>query len=410
MQKVKNVLHFLQAAIANLWYVFPARGLTIIGVTGTSGKTTTAHMIYHLLKTSGKSTALISSVAAYIGDQLLDTGFHVTTPDPWVLPRYLKIASAKGIKYLVLEVSSHGLDQNRVAFIPFTIGVLTTLAHEHLDYHKHWQNYAKAKFKLINRARWAVLPTGLEEYAKLISRPKKTRTFGYGKAQESPEKWHFKLRLLGEYNLLNALATAAVGEILGIKREVIRRALESFTGLPGRFEEVYHNDFRVIIDFAHKPDALEALLKAVRNKYRPKRIIVLYGCASERDTLKRPMMGEISGRLADITVLTDEDPRREDPLKIINEIASGCLQAGAVEQFAGGRRKLVRQLTDGKHYFFKIPNRQTAINFIVQKLAQKDDVILLCGKGHEKSMNYNGIERPWSEHAAIKKALSLRRS
>src|SRR3989344_5906075 len=306
---------------------------------------------------------MISSIHAETGGKSYDTGFHVTTPDPENLPKYLKMAKQAGDTYFVIEVSSHALDQNRVACINFFIGVLTTLAHEHLDYHKTFKNYAKAKFKLLLNAKHTVVP-----YDGIPGR---------------------------------VCSTVSFNLILKLSNRISKGRLERFSGVPGRFEEIPNTKgFTIIIDFAHKPDALEALLNTAFDIKEKGRIIVMYGCASERDVLKRPMMGRISGRLADITVLTDEDPRFEDSDKIIAEIAEGCEEAGA---------RLVQSLElriqNGEHVFFKIPNRKEAIEFIIKKLAKKGDIILLCGKGHETSMSYHGKEIPWSEHKTVLKAL-----
>src|SRR5205809_3867083 len=157
-QGCKNIYHLVTSFLANVYYGFPGQKLIVIGVTGTSGKTTTAHMIYEVLKSAGKKVALLSTIQAVIGGKAYDTGFHVTTPDPQRLPKYLKKAIDAGDEYAVIEVSSHALDQNRAAFVNFKIGVLTTLAHEHLDYHKTLENYAKAKFKLLQAAEIAVMP------------------------------------------------------------------------------------------------------------------------------------------------------------------------------------------------------------------------------------------------------------
>lgn len=396
-QKMKNIYHLIIAFLAATWYGFSSRKLIVIGVTGTDGKTTTVHMIYEILKAAGKKVSMISTIQAFVGGRVYDTGFHVTTSDPIALQRFLKQAVIKDDKYFVLEVSSHGLDQNRVAFVDFAIGVLTTLTHEHLDYHKTFVNYAKAKFKLLHSAKRAmVIPhdgivQDVKTYLDTETTWRDVTTFGLVKGMETQTQWKFKLKIPGDYNVLNALAAASVSVALRIDRKVIKKALEHFSGIPGRFEEFRTNrDFRVVIDFAHKPNALEQVLKTAREQVKEGgRVIVMYGCASERDVLKRSMMGEISGKLADITVLTDEDPRFEDSLKIIDEIAKGCIRAGTKE---------------GKT-LFKIPNRGKAIEFIMQKLARKNDLILLCGKGHEKSINYRGIEEPWSEHEAVALAL-----
>ena len=156
-QKIKNIYHLAQAFLAAVYFNFPSRKLIVIGVTGTDGKTTTVHMISHILRSNAKKVAMISSVNAKIGDKTFDTGFHVTTPSPWQVQKYLKDAVNSGSQYFVLEATSHGLDQNRLAFVNFKIGVITNITHEHLDYHKTWQNYAKAKLKLFKNTETAIL-------------------------------------------------------------------------------------------------------------------------------------------------------------------------------------------------------------------------------------------------------------
>lgn len=337
-----------------------------------------------------------------------DTGFHVTTPDPHNLPKYLRQAVDNGDRYFVLEVSSHALDQNRAAFVNFQIGVLTTLAHEHLDYHKSMSKYAQAKFKLLYQAKKAVVPAvGLPDEIKHATRfhalSHKLTTFGLQTGDINQKDWQISLPMPGDFNMLDALAAAAAASLVGVKKEVIKKALANFQGLQGRFEEIpTKKNFRVVIDFAHKPDALEGVITAARSQLKGSgRIIVMYGCASQRDILKRPLMGEISGRLAEITVLTDEDPRFEDPMKILDEMAIGCENAGAKERITNHELRI----KDAEHVYFKIPDRKEAITFIITKLARKDDIILLCGKGHEASMNYKGKELPWSEHKAVAEAL-----
>lgn len=410
-QNSKNTYHLFTAFFASAWYGFPARKLTIIGVTGTSGKTTTAYMIYEVLKAAGYKVSLISSIKAIIGGKDFDTGFHVTTPDPITLQRYMHQAVRNGDTHFVLEISSHALDQNRAGFVHFSIGVLTTLAHEHLDYHKTFLNYAKAKFKLLQKADISVvpvegIPAEIKNTSGFIDTLKKVKTFGTATGDENQKDWQLTIKIPGEFNLKNALAATAVARVLGVDKKTTKNALEEIVSLPGRFEEIKTGkDFRVIIDFAHKPDALENILQTVRSQRKNKgRVIVMYGAASERDVLKRPMMGKISGELADITVLTDEDPRFEEPMKILNEIAVGCEKAGAQElHVAGGTWHVGKH----NHGFFKIPNRKEAIAFILTKLAKKDDIVVLCGKGHETSMSYHGVEKPWSEHKAVQEALKI---
>lgn len=408
-QRIKNIYHLYRSFIANVYYGFPARKLTVIGVTGTSGKTTTTLMIYEILKAAGYKVSVLSTIKGVIAGKEYDTGFHVTTPDPQTLPKYLKQAVENGDTHFVLEVSSHALDQNRAAFVPFAIGVLTTLAHEHLDYHLTMENYAKAKFKLLHAAKIAVVPElkidkSLQKAVEFEKLREKMITFGISGGNETQDKWKLDLSMPGEFNLLNGLAAVVASEKAGVDKKTIKSALHNFTGIPGRLELIPNDrGINIIIDFAHKPDALEAVLQVAQTIVKKgSRIIVMFGCASERDTLKRSIMGEISGKLADITVLTDEDPRHEDPMKIIDEIAAGCTSAGA-EEFQISNDEY--QISNKQHIYFKIPDRAKAIDFIVNKLAQKGDIILLCGKGHEQSMNYNGLEKPWSEHEAVREAL-----
>lgn len=417
-QKVKNIYHLFVAFLANLWYGFPSKKLTVIGVTGTDGKTTTTNMIYEVLKSAGKKVSLVSTVQAIVGVESHGLGFHVTTPSSFALQRFMKRALLAGDEYFVLEVSSHGLDQNRVAFIDFAIGVLTSLSHDHLDYHKTFENYAKAKFKLLNMAVIdAILPYGLpENITNLlnVSARKKIIRFGLNSGDQTQKSWQFKLAIPGNYNILNALAAASVGVVLHIPKATIKTTLQGFRGVFGRFEEIETGkNFRVVIDFASTPNSLEQVLRTAREQVgnpispafrgaKEGRVIAVYGSASERDLLKRPMMGAVSGKFANITVLTDEDPRWENPMKIIDEIAKGCIEAGAVEEV---ENKTPRAKGNT---FYKIPNRQEAINFVIQKLAREGDIILLCGKGHEKSISYRGTETPWSEHEAVVRALQLK--
>ena len=210
--------------------------------------------------------------------------------------------------------------------------------------------------------------------------------------------------LPGEYNQYNCLAAIATASALGISSEKIRKAVASFKGVIGRMEEINEGqDFKVIVDFAHTPNALENVLKTIlKFKSKNSKLIVVFGCAGLRDIAKRPMMGEISARLADITVLTAEDPRTEDVNEIINQIVHGCLKGGAKE----------RDLSNWPDWpnlkekiFLRIPDRRQAIRFAIQKLAKKDDIVVICGKGHERSMCYGKTEYPWSDQEEARRAL-----
>lgn len=391
IQGIKNIYHFFSALLAILAFRYPAKQLTVIGVTGTDGKTTTVNLIYHILITSGKKVSLISSVNALIGKKEYDTGFHVTTPNPWALQKYLRQAVDKGYQFMVLEATSHGLDQHRLLGANFALGVVTNVTHEHLDYHKTYQNYLKAKAKLFQRVRIAVLNQDDKSFTYLKSVvPKKAKliTYGLKKGDFTPRTFKFKTSLPGEYNQYNCLAAIAVTSFLGLSDKAIKRGVSSFEPIKGRLEEIDEGqDFKVFIDFAHTPNSLESVLKFLKQKKEGK-LIAVFGCAGERDKAKRPVMGEISARLTDITVLTTEDPRTEDVNEIINQIARGCKKAGGIE---------------GKT-FFKVPDRAEAIKLAFKK-AQKGDIAVLCGKGHEKSMCFGKTEYPWSDQETARKAL-----
>lgn len=384
-QGVINKFHHLpNAVLANLKYSYPTRKLKVIGITGTDGKTTTTNMVYKILKDAGKKVSMVSTINAVIGGKIYDTGFHVTSPSPQMVQKFAKIAVEHGDEYLVLEATSHALDQYRFLGIKFDIAVLTNITHEHLDYHKSFENYTKAKLKLINNSKIAIV----NENIKGIS--KKTITFGLHSGDFNQDKYNLKLKMPGDYNTENALAAFTVAKVLGIDEKVIRQSLQSFDKLKGRMEEVENKKgIKIIIDFAHTPNALENALQTLRKETKG-HLIAIFGSAGKRDADKRPLMGEIGMNLADLVIITAEDPRGQ--LEIINEqITKGALKSGAILD---------------KNYFI-IPDRQSAINFAIQTLAKKGDIVGIFGKGHETSMNIDGkSEIPWSDTKAVRKALS----
>lgn len=374
--------------VASAWFGNPARKLKIIGVTGTDGKTTTANLIYWILTKVGKKAGLISTVSAKIADTEYETGFHVTNPEPIPLHGFLQKMVLDECEYAVIEVTSHGLDQERVYGINFDMAVLTNITHEHLDYHKTFENYAKAKAKLFNVSKLAILNS---EYKKEIeglissSIPKLfyDKSILGGEVLASVEK-----RFSESYNVTNAAAAVTVARRLGIDDKDSALAIESFPGVTGRMEEIKNDKgIRVIVDFAHTPNALGSVLKTLKeNKKKDSKLIAVFGCAGERDFAKRQMMAETSARLADISVFTAEDPRSEKVEDIIAEMLKGSGKVkGAVVK--------------------NVPDRGEAIFEAINNLSQKGDTVVICGKGHEKSMNYNGTEYPWSDKEAVNLSL-----
>lgn len=332
---LKNLKHLIGAIVATLVYRYPARNLKIIGVTGTDGKTTTVHLIYSILKSAEKRTAFVSSIAAKIGDKEIDTGFHVTTPNPWLLQRLLWQMVNEKIEYVILETTSHGLGQHRLLGCNFQVGVVTNITHEHLDYHKTFKKYLAAKAKLFQGVKIAVLNRDEEHFNYLKRVAKKAKIVSYGidkKADYTPESFKFKTKLPGKYNLYNCLAAIAATKALGIKDGIIRKAVGNFSNLPGRLEEISEGqDFQIFVDFAHTPNGLENVLETLKEEKGKGRLIVVFGCAGERDKEKRPIMGEIATKMADLVVLTAEDPRSEDVNDIIAQIVTGCKKAGGME-------------------------------------------------------------------------------
>ena len=409
------------AAVSAVWYGNPSRSLVLSGVTGTDGKTTTSTLLHRILLHAGHSAGLITSVSAVIGQAAVDTGFHVTTPDAPDIQRYLAEMVRGGSTHAVLEVTSHGLAQNRVAGCDFDVAVVTNVTPEHLDYHGSFAAYLQAKGLLVDHLgetppkelfpdRTAILnhdDASFEPFSRLC----RVRVVSYGleggaeQRAESVEVgvsglrfravgpsgsvW-IESRLTGRYNVSNCLAafTAAV-EGLRVDPQRAAEAIAAFEGIPGRMEPVdIGQPFRALVDFAHTPNALKQALTAAREGTSG-RVIVVFGCAGLRDRTKRQRMGGLAGELADFSVFTAEDPRTESLNSILDEMATGAVAAG-------GREGVT---------FWRVPDRGQALRHAV-RLAQAGDVVLACGKGHEQSMAFGGVEYPWDDRQAMGAALA----
>jgi len=416
-EPVKNVFHLFQALLGSMMFLFPGKRLKIIGVTGTDGKTTVVHLLHHILEISGYKVSMISTVEARVGQKIIDTGLHVTTPDPLKVQSLLKKMLDVGSEYVILETTSHGLAQNRAALLPFHIGIITNVTHEHLDYHKSAENYLSSKSKILAGVKFRILNIDDTSFEKLKDTGSgRLLSFGTNKNADflakdirmQKEGLEFELYypvgrkkidkikivspLTGDFNVYNILAAFAAGVSLKLEPAKIASAISNFKGVAGRMEHIDKGqDFDVIIDFAHTPAALEATLKTL-NKFKSGKIIVVFGSAGERDVEKRPMMGKIATQLADYSLFTTEDPRNEDVNEIIEQISKGALSAGGIPN----------------RTFWKIPDRAEAINTAIQTLAKEGDTVAILGKGHEKSMNILGKEYPWSDEQLVHNALALR--
>jgi len=410
-QKAKNQYHLSQAMLANIIYWFPARKLKVIGVTGTDGKTTTVSLIYHVLQKAGYRASLISSVGEIINNKQSEIGFHVTTPGRFALQAHLKRARKEEVEYVVLELTSHALDQYRAFGVPIEVGVLTNISNEHLDYHETYEKYIKAKLKLLKKAKIAVVNKDDKSY-KFVKNPlkhKKVITYGLKKdADINPHNFPFKTKLIGQFNNYNCLAAISTLMQLHISEQEIRQGLLSFKAPSGRQEVVYQKDFSVINDFAHTPNSFVVILPEMKKLTRNK-LIHVFGSAGKRDKYKRPEMGKISSMYADIIILTAEDPRDENPEDINQQIISGINDSNfAIVNYNALKDREV-YLNEKNKYIISVPNRRQAIEFAIS-IAKKGDLVLLTGKGHEQSINYGKGEEPWDEKEEVLKAIKNKKS
>jgi UDP-N-acetylmuramoyl-L-alanyl-D-glutamate--2,6-diaminopimelate ligase len=419
--------------IAGAFYDWPGRKLTVIGVTGTDGKTTTTNLIYQILLAAGIKAGMISTVNAVVGDEVLDTGFHVTTPDAHDVQHYLAKMVDAGLTHVVLETTSHGWAQYRVDACEFDIGVVTNITHEHMDEHGSYENYRAAKARLFSslektsekpqgNPRLAVINRDDLKSFDFLNDVIKVRKINYGLGEGpdvravdiaySPSGIQFNAttrdfsvpvssKLVGAYNVSNCLAAlTAMVYGLKIKPEIAAQGIALLEEIPGRMERIdMGQNFTAIVDFAHTPNALKVALEAAREMLSPLpmgeqakvtgRIVAVFGSAGLRDKAKRRMMAERSTELADLTVLTAEDPRTESLDGILEEMAAGAKSKGGREG----------------ETFWRIPDRGEAIRFALS-LAREGDIVLFCGKGHEQSMCFGAREHLWDDRTAMRAALS----
>jgi UDP-N-acetylmuramoyl-L-alanyl-D-glutamate--2,6-diaminopimelate ligase len=396
LYKIKRPFHFvktglLRGLVGQIKYKFPANKLKIIAITGTDGKTTTSTLLYHVLKKSGKKTALISTVAAYIGAEEISTGLHVTSPDPFQLHKLIRKMVDANVEYLVLEVTSHGAYQSRTWGINPVLAGLTNIDHEHLDYHLTQGEYLKSKTLILNKAEKVIINADDQNYQLLRSSLKQSpdRISSYKITDKLPKNISSAIsaRFSEKYNQMNARLVYKMAIGLGIVDEKISTAFKNFPNIPGRMQEIETSkSFRILVDFAHTPQALEAALTALREQLVNKgRLIAVYGSAGLRDHKKRPLMGKVGAQIADLVIFTAEDPRTEDVWSII--------------------RQLKENLHQDLDKVLSIADRREAISFAINKLAKKDDIVAILGKGHEQSMCFGKTEYPWSDAKAVKEIL-----
>lgn len=402
------------AQVAAWFYDYPSRQLTVIGVTGTNGKTSTTHLIKAILESNGHPVGLIGTIYNQIGQEKLPV--TNTTPESLDLQDLFARMVAAGMKYVVMEVSSHALALQRVAATEFDVAVFTNLTQDHLDFHPTMEDYLEAKLKLFrglgqeavkNRRKYAIINMD-DSYGNVFAGNTRGEVHTYAINNEEAEfraaaidvrrdglsfdlltpygNFPVKMRMSGYFTVYNALAAAAVGFNEGIAPEKIQAALATMPGVPGRFELIDEGqEFTVVVDYAHTPDGLENVLRTARD-LTAGRLIAVFGCGGDRDRKKRPLMGEVSARLSDFTVLTSDNPRSEDPLAILAEIEAG-----------------VTSLV-GKEKYVVIPDRREAIDYAL-RMARPGDVVVIAGKGHENYQIVGDRVLPFDDREVARQCL-----
>lgn len=415
-KRIEPYGHLAEAVLVNLAYGFPSRNMRIIGVTGTNGKTTTSFIIHKMLSEAGYKVGLLTTVAYGVGDDISPQVAHMTTVSTPLLQRRLRDFKRQGVEWVVLETTSHALAQHRVWGIPYEIAVLTNLTHEHLDYHGTFEHYMAAKRELFKIAarhgmRLGVVNADDEHASVFLSAVPNSVAYGIKTgeltatdiamepdgstylAKIGGDSYAIRCQIPGEFNIYNSLAAVAVGRKIGLSKDQIEKGIAALAGVEGRMTVIDEGQiFNVIVDFAHTPDSFERLLRDLRASTKG-RLITLFGSAGERDKTKRALQGEIAGRYSDMVVLTEEDDRNEDGMKIIEQIADGAKKAGK------------RQDAD----MFFVHDRREAIAAALKLATTKDDMVVFLGKGHEKSIARADGEHSWNEAEEVKRALATLR-
>ena len=397
------------AKLAATFYEHPSRSLFTVGVTGTDGKTTTSYLLHHLLSGS-HPTGLLSTAGVKLGDEALELEGHFTTPEAPEVQGFLARFRNAGLTHAVVESSSHGFSQHRLDGVDYDVGVLTNLSPEHLDHHKTFGAYREAKGTLMKRARVSVLnedDPAFDYFAgvsnEVVSYGVQTRAdWRATHVEEAPGllKWNLHigddhypaaLPMVGAYNVHNALAALAAAHEAGLEPPELLERLRTFPGVPGRMQIVQAAPFSVVVDFAHTAPALSKALGAVRPQVQG-RLIVVIGAAGERDPGKRSPLGEAAARGADVAVFTEEDSRSEDVHAILAALVKGAERAGGRE----------------RETFWVVPDRLEAIHKAIA-LAKPGDGVLLCGKGHERTLERANETLQWDEAEEARRALEAQK-
>ncbi|MCP5491482.1 MAG: UDP-N-acetylmuramoyl-L-alanyl-D-glutamate--2,6-diaminopimelate ligase [Chlamydiales bacterium] len=396
-QVITALVGEMEIELAKRFFNNPASKLCMIGITGTNGKTTTSYLVRHLLK----DCSLIGTIEAIIGEHHFPS--LLTTPDIIALQKMLSMMVEEKSKSCVMEVSSHALEQRRVAGIEYDIAIYTNLSQDHLDYHKTMENYFNSKAKLFKglTAKASALINADCPYAKRIETKAKVITFGIDTCADlrafdiemsassiaftvvhKRESARFVCPLIGRFNIYNCLSAIGVALIKGQSLEQIAKKLKTFTAVPGRLERIDNNrGFHIFVDFAHTADALENVCSELKRLCKG-RLLTLFGCGGDRDADKRPKMGAAASKHSDYVLITSDNPRNEEPLDICRAIAAGCKVNYAIE-----------------------PDRKKAIESLLA-MAKPGDVLLIAGKGHERTQSFANKTYPFDDRQTVKTHLA----
>lgn len=397
--------HKLKAMMMAHKYRFPGKRMRVIGVTGTNGKTSTCFMIWKMLNEAGHKTGLMTTVAWGV-DKLEEQIEHMTTVDTETLNKRMQRIAESGAEFLVLEITSHALAQNRIYGVPIEIAVMTNVTHEHLDYHKTFKNYRDAKRKLFKVAKYGVINEDDESWSYFASDVDEYITYGINngilkaekielaaegvkyEVEEAGEKLKIRTHIPGKFTVYNSLAATAVGLKLGLTKKQIEDGILALVSVEGRMNRVNEGqDFEVIVDYAHTPDAFIKVFESVVPG-KKRRIISLFGGAGRRDESTRAERGEIGAKNSDIVIITEDDSRDEDRTLIAEEFARGAEKAGKTRE----------------KDLFVILDREEAIEKAIS-LAKKDDIVLVLGKGHEKTILRAEGAVPFEDLKVVRKVL-----
>ncbi|HMM62011.1 MAG TPA: UDP-N-acetylmuramoyl-L-alanyl-D-glutamate--2,6-diaminopimelate ligase [Candidatus Saccharibacteria bacterium] len=411
-KKIEPTGHLIESVLVNIRFGFPSRKMHVIGVTGTNGKTTTAFMIHKMLTEAGYKTALLSTVAYGIGNDINSQSVHMTTESAPIMQKRIKGFKRAGVEWLVLETSSHALAQNRIWGIPYEVAVMTNITGDHLDYHGTFEEYVRAKLKLFQIAAHHGMKLGVvnaddSSADRFINAVPSSVTYGIdnGEVKASKlklgpshstfevkagsDKYNMRVNIPGKFNVSNALAAVVVGRALGLGKSQIESGVAALEGVEGRMMSIDAGQkFRVLIDFASTPDGFERFFESIRPATKGK-LIAVFGSAGRRDEAKRAVQGKIAGKNADEVIITEEDDRDVDGQEIMDQIASGAKKAGLVAD----------------KNLFMVHNREEAIGFALTRAKSSQDTVVFLGKGHEKTIERADGEYPWNESEAVRTAI-----